>query len=113
MIIISSIPNLAFRVDNSPFYDRLFVKTEEEKKYNSPFTIHTAPGNSYFKSTVEYASRNTIVPMSIGIVNKNRVLFIFWSLSFLLLLWVSLKNEKYKKRSVNPRFPFTASIFNR
>ena len=59
MIIISSIPNLAFKSDNSPFHDRI-IEAEEEIKYKAPFITQTTHENSYFKATIESASRNIL-----------------------------------------------------
>lgn len=113
VLIISSIPNLAFRINSNMFYEKLMIETEVQKKYKRPFTIQTAPGNTYFKMTVEAASRNSIIPISIQVVSKNKVLFILWSLSFLILFGASLQNKKYKERFFNPLVSNTTRAFGR
>jgi len=88
VIFISSIPNLAFRLNDTYYYDQLNAETKIAKKFDGLLTIQTAPKEVYFPATIEQASRNILISSSFIVLKENKLKFTLWAFSLFLIIYL-------------------------
>jgi hypothetical protein len=81
IIAISSLPNIAVRLDGDVFFTKMFAKTNIEINSDiQNFTIQSAPISQYMDASIEAYSKNIIIPSTI----KNSLTY--WPIIFIWLI---------------------------
>ena len=107
IITISSLPNLAVRLDGNIFFTQMFEKTRVEINSGiQSFTIQSSPKILYMESSIEGYSRNIIIPTTIKVALKNWIIILVWlfSLFFIcrrVLLPLKLTNNELNLNTID------------
>ena len=79
VIAISSLPNLAVRLDGEKFYTKMFEPTQIAIESKIPvFTVQTVPTNLYMAASLEAFARDIVLPTTIHILLKKLGVTILW-----------------------------------
>jgi hypothetical protein len=79
---ISSLPNIAVRLDGNAFFTKMFAPTNIEiSSAIKSFTIQTVPIKLYMDASVEAYSRNILIPTTTKIISANWSIIILWLMS--------------------------------
>lgn len=86
-IFLLSTPNIAVRLNEREFFEKMFAPTIIQKDFGfSKFIIQTVSPNLYMEASLEIYNRNILIPITLRIASKNYIIFIVWFVFLMLIL---------------------------
>lgn len=108
ILIVSSLPNIAFLVDNGIFHRNSAAnipKVVLESGIKN-FNLETAGTPLYQKAIVEGLNFDIIIISTIEVFKNNYFTIIFWALSFILGIFIIIYNKYFRVKYLYPKLIF-------